>query len=203
MATKTLTHVDPFDSAQARGSAGVFGMWVFIAVVAMIFLACILGYLVVRFDQPPGREWMPAGTPPLPGALLLSTGLLAVSSWTVQLAVRAARAGRQAQLVHALGATIALAALFLVVQTLAWNEMWRAQATIASGLYAWTFYVLTGTHALHVLGGLPPLVLAYRRTREGLYTPTDHAGLVMCAMYWHALDVIWVVLYATLWAGSR
>lgn len=203
MATKTLTHVDPFDSAHQRGSAGVFGMWVFIAVVAMIFLACILGYLVVRFDQPPGREWMPTGTPPLPGALLLSTALLAVSSWTVQLAVGAARAGRQAQLVHALGATLALAVLFLVVQTLAWNELWRAQATIESGLYAWTFYVLTGTHALHVVGGLPPLALAFRHAREGRYTSADHVGVVLCAMYWHALDAIWVVLYATLWACSR
>ncbi len=203
MATKTLTHVDPFDSARERGSAGVFGMWVFIAVVAMIFLACILGYLVVRFDQPPGREWMPRGTPPLPPALLLSTAILLVSSWTVQVAVRAARAGRQVQLVHSLGATLGLAVLFLVVQALAWAELWRAQATLASGLYAWTFYVLTGTHALHVVGGLPPLAVALSRARRGAYGPGDSAGVVLCAMYWHALDVIWVVLYATLWACSR
>ena len=203
MSVKTLTHVDPFDSARQRGVAGVFGMWVFIAVVAMIFVSCILGYLVVRFDQPPGREWMPKGTPPLPGALLLSTAVLLVSSWTMQDAVRAVRQGRLARAEHAMAATLGLALVFLAVQALAWTQLWRAQATIMSGLYAWTFYVLTGTHALHVLGGLPPLVLAYRRTREGLYTPTDHAGLVMCAMYWHALDVIWVVLYATLWAGSR
>ena len=203
MATKTLTHVDPFDSARERGTAGVFGMWVFIAVVAMIFLACILGYLVVRFDRPPGREWMPRGTPPLPPALLLSTAVLLVSSWTVQVAVRAARAGRQVQLVHALGATLGLAVLFLVVQALAWTELWRAQATIESGLYAWTFYVLTGTHALHVVGGLPPLAVATARARSGRYSPADHAGVTLCAMYWHALDAIWLVLYATLWACSR
>ena len=203
MATKTLTHVDPFDSARERGSAGVFGMWVFIAVVAMIFLACILGYLVVRFDQPPGREWMPSGTPPLPPALLLSTGILLVSSWSVQLAVRAARVGRQEQLVHSLGATLALAVLFLVVQALAWAELWKAQATLRSGLYAWTFYVLTGTHALHVIGGLPPLAVALAKARAGRYSPQEHAGVVLCAMYWHALDAIWVVLYGTLWAGSR
>lgn len=48
MAIKTANFIDPFDSAQERGVAGVFGMWVFIAVVAMIFVACILGYVVVR-----------------------------------------------------------------------------------------------------------------------------------------------------------
>ena len=202
MAIKTATFIDPFDSPQERGVAGVFGMWVFIAVVAMIFLACILGYLVVRFDQPPGREWMPEGTPPLPPALLLSSFVLLISSWTMQMAVRAARLGQQAQLRYAMGATLGLALLFLAVQGLAWNELWIRHATIDSGLYAWTFYVLTGVHALHVIGGLPPMVQVLRRSIEGRYTPTDFTGVVLCAMYWHALDVIWMVLYATLWVCS-
>lgn len=202
MATKTLTHVDPFDSARERGSAGVFGMWVFIAVVAMVFLATILGYVVVRVDRPPGSDWMPPGTPGLPPALLLSTAVLLVSSWTMQSAVGAARAGRPTKVIASLGTTLALAVLFLGIQVLAWAELWRAQATIASGLYAWTFYVLTGLHAVHVLGGLPPMAIALRNARAGRYTPADHAGLVLCAMYWHALDAIWVLLYATLLLGS-
>ena len=202
MSIKTANFIDPFDSAHERGVAGVFGMWVFIAVVAMIFVACILGYVVVRFDQPPGREWMPEGTPGLPSALLLSSAVLLISSWTMQLAVRAARLGQQMQLVYAMGATLGLALLFLAVQALAWNELWTRHATIESGLYAWTVYVLTGVHALHVIGGLPPMVYVFRRSREGQYTPTDYNGVVLCAMYWHALDVIWMVLYATLWICS-
>ena len=202
MAIKTANFIDPFDSAQERGVAGIFGMWVFIAVVAMIFVACILGYVVVRFDQPPGREWMPEGTPGLPSALLLSSAVLLISSWSMQLAVRAARLGQQTQLVYAMGATLGLALLFLAVQALAWNELWTRHVTIESGLYAWTFYVLTGVHALHVIGGLPPMVYVFRRSREGQYTPSDYTGVVLCAMYWHALDVIWMVLYATLWICS-
>jgi cytochrome c oxidase subunit 3 len=203
VSVKTLTHVDPFDSAPDRAGAAVFGMWVFIAVVGMIFVATVLGYLVVRFDRPPGMEWMPQGTPGLPHALALSTALLVVSSWTMQGAVRAAREGRTRGVSSGLSATLALAVAFLAIQTLAWAELWRRQATIDSGLYAWTFYVLTGLHALHVLGGLPPMAIALHRAHRGLYTATDHAGLVLCAMYWHALDVIWVVLYATLLAFSN
>ena len=203
MATKTPTFVDPFDSARQRGLAGVFGMWIFLAVVGMVFLSTVLGYLVVRFDQPPGREWMPEGTPPLPGALLLSTGILLASSWSMQSAVFAARAGRQAQLRHAMGVTLALAALFLAVQGLGWVELWRAHATMESGLYAWTFYVLTGLHALHVVGGLPPMWVTFRRSVQGRYTAEQHVGVVLCAMYWHALDAVWLVLYGTLWACSR
>ena len=102
-----------------------------------------------------------------------------------------------------MGATLALAGVFLAMQALAWTELWRAHATIESGLYAWTFYVLTGLHAAHVLGGLPPMVVTFRRALQGRYTADDHAGVVLCAMYWHALDVIWLLLYATLWACSR
>jgi cytochrome c oxidase subunit 3 len=148
-------------------------------------------------------EWMPQGTPGLPHALALSTALLVVSSWTMQGAVRAAREGRTHGVTSGLAATLGLAVAFLAIQTLAWAELWRRQATIDSGLYAWTFYVLTGLHALHVLGGLPPMAIALHRAHRGLYTATDHAGLVLCAMYWHALDVIWVVLYATLLAFSN
>jgi cytochrome c oxidase subunit 3 len=203
MAIKTPTFVDPFDSVRQRGLAGVLGMWAFIAVVAMIFVSTIMGYVVVRFDQPPDREWMPEGTPPLPSALLLSTAVLLASSWTMQSAVWAARAGRQVQLRHAMGATLALASVFLAVQGMAWVELWRAHATIESGLYAWTFYVLTGLHAVHVLGGLLPMVVTFRRSVQGRYTPDDHVGVVLCAMYWHALDVIWILLYATLWICSQ
>lgn len=203
MAIKTLKHVDPFDSAHERGQAGVLGMWLFIVVVAMIFIGCILGYLVVRLDRPPGQAWMPAQDPGLPKALLVSTAMLLISSWTVQTAVRASRQGLNALAHHALGWTMAFAGVFLVVQTFAWFELWRRDLTIDSGLYAWTFYVLTGVHALHVLGGIPPLVITYIRSARGAYTPAHNAGLVCCAMYWHALDVIWLALYATLWLGSR
>ena len=69
-------------------------------------------------------------------------------------------------------------------------------------LYAWTFYVLTALHALHVLGGLPPMLIVTVRALRMGYGPSDHRGLVYCAMYWHFLDAVWIVLYAILWIGS-
>ena len=118
------------------------------------------------------------------------------------MAMAAARTGQPLLVRHAMGATLALAVLFLGVQVLAWGELWRANASIGSSLYAWTFYVLSGTHALHVLGGLVPMAVVFRRSLQDRYTPASHAGLLYCAMYWHALDAIWIALYATLWLGS-
>lgn len=202
MSVKTPTKVDPFDTPKERTSAGVFGMWIFIVVVGMLFAACILGYLVVRLDSLQGKPWLPPGAPGLPHALLLSTALLLAGSWTIQHAVRAMRLNHAVAAHAAIGWTLVLACIFIVVQCVAWAQLWQQQAGIDSSLYAWTFYVLTGVHALHVLGGLPPLVLVFKRSAGRAYSSGNYDGLLYCAMYWHALDVIWIALYATLWLGS-
>ena len=98
--------------------------------------------------------------------------------------------------------TLALALVFLVAQGMAWAELFRQNLAISDNLYGWTFYVLTGLHAAHVLGGLPPMIITTRRALRGSYGPTEHRGITYCAMYWHFLDGVWVVLYATLWLGS-
>ena len=202
MAVKTATVVDPFSTPRAREGAGVFGMWLFIVTLAVLFLATILGYLVVRLNPDPAEPFIPDDAPPLPRLLLLSTGVLVASSATMHATVRAIRAARRARASAMAGWTLALALLFLGLQGWAWVDLWRANLRIQDSLYAWTFYVLTGLHAAHVIGGLIPLTLVWRRARATGYTPEHPEGAVYCAMYWHFLDAVWIVLYATLWVGS-
>jgi cytochrome c oxidase subunit 3 len=99
-------------------------------------------------------------------------------------------------------ATSALALGFLGAQLLAWRELLAQNLGPTDNLYGWTFYVLTAIHAAHVLGGLPPLAITTWRASRGFYGPADHRGITYCAMYWHFLDGVWIVLYATLWIGS-
>lgn len=190
----------PFDDPTARFEAGRFGMWVFLIVLAVLFVSAILGYLVVRIDN--GDAFIPADAPPPPPILLLSTAMLVVSSATMQAALRAGRSGDPRQ-GSWMAATMLLALGFLAVQAYAWMELYRANLAISDNLYAWTFYVLTGLHAAHVLGGLPPMLITTWRASRAAYGPDDHRGITYCAMYWHFLDGIWVVLYATLVLGSR
>ncbi|MBL9140498.1 MAG: hypothetical protein JNK53_01410, partial [Phycisphaerae bacterium] len=130
MATKTATHVDPFDTPMQRTRAGVLGMWVFIVVVGMLFAACILGYLVVRMDSVQDRPWMPPGAPDLPHTLLASTALLIAGSWLIQHAVRAIRVNHVAAAHAAIGWTLVTACLFIAVQCVAWAQLWQQQATL-------------------------------------------------------------------------
>lgn len=190
----------PFEDPTARFEAGRFGMWVFLVVLAVLFVSAILGYLVVRIDN--GDAFVPANAPPPPPILLASTAVLLLSSLTMHLAQRAGQRGDPSQ-GGFMALTLLLAVGFLVAQGVAWAELVAQNLAVSDNLYAWTFYVLTALHAAHVVGGLPPLAITARRASRCGYGPLDHRGITYCAMYWHFLDAAWVVLYATLWFGSR
>ena len=199
-AARTVPQRDtPFDDPKARFQAGLFGMWLFLATLAVLFVSAILGYVVVRVDN--GDGFIPANAPAPPSILLASTVLLVVSSATMQRAANAGRRGDPAQGGMML-VTIALALGFLAIQAVAWRQWVTQGVLVADNLYAWTFYVLTGMHAAHVLGGLPAMAITAVKAARAAYTPDNHRGIVYCAMYWPFLDGAWIVLYATLWFGS-
>lgn len=205
---------DPFADESARARAARAGMWLFILVVAIVFASTLLGYLVVRLDPDPAVPWRSSRTPGLPLALLVSTVALVASSVTHQAALRAARrrGGREAWAWMA--ATCALAAAFLLTQAQAWVSLWQGLPVppadmppepgdpVLPDLFSWTFYVLTGLHAAHVLGGCVGLVWVTARARHGAYGPGRVNGILLSAMYWHSLDAIWIFTYATLWLGA-
>ena len=190
--------ITPFDDAEARLAAGVQGMRWFLVSLAVLFGSVLIGYLSLRMLVVSGRPQLP----PLPRGLWVSTLLLVASSGTLIAAVRAARRGDADGLARYLAATVLLGLAFLAVQTgcwIAWIGPMRDAVGQAERRFLLTgFYVLTGMHALHVIGGLVPLAVITRRARAGRYTRDFHPGVIYTAMYWHFLGVIWIVLYATL-----
>jgi cytochrome c oxidase subunit 3 len=109
-----------------------------------------------------------------------------------------ARQGRQKSLRAGLLATLVLGLGFLASQTVCWFSLVARDFTMRTNLYGFLFYLLTGLHALHVVGGLVPLGLTTVRAFEGRYSAASHEGVAHVALYWHFLDVIWLVLFAVL-----
>ena len=175
--------------------AGVLGMWVFLATLTVLFLAAIVGYLVVRLKA---TDWPPKGMPRLPAGLTLATGLLVAASVAIHRAARTIRSGKRARCTRWLAATLVLGSAFLAVQCWNWWGLIRLHLTAASNLYAFTFFMLTGLHAAHVIGGIALLAVVYARSRGGRYGSGDHPGVTYAAMYWHFLDAVWLVLYAVM-----
>ncbi len=167
--------------------AGVLGMGIFLVTLAVLFFAAIVGYLVVRLRA---TDWPPPGMPRLPPGLSLATILLVAASVAIHRARRAIRAGADTVCTRWLAATLALAVAFLAVQAWNWWGLIRLRLTAASNLYAFTFFMLTGLHAVHVLGGIVLLVIVLARTRE--------SGVTYAAMYVHFLDAIWILLFAVM-----
>jgi heme/copper-type cytochrome/quinol oxidase subunit 3 len=191
--------VTPFDDPAERARAGVFGMLAFIASLAMIFAATILGVVVVRLED--DGTWPPVGLPGLPSVLAWSTIVLLVSSGTMWMATRAARVGDARRLARWMTATFALAIVFLALQGWAWWRLVEASVDLTDHLYAWTVYVLTALHALHVLGGIGPMAVVTWNAIGHRYSVENHRGVTYVGLYWHFLDLAWLGLYGTLfWA---
>lgn len=190
---------DAFLTAEDRDSAGRFGMALFLASLAMLFGASVLGYVVVRVQLTTRGDW-PADLPPLPRSMAISTIFLLVCSTTVHLAVRAAGREEQRRAARWMEATLLSGGLFLLMQGLCWwawfdrvGDMW---ATSSEHQFALTgYYVLTGIHALHVVGGLLSAGWIAWHLRRSY---CERAGVAMCAAYWHFLDGVWLALWAVL-----
>ena len=182
-------------SASSESKAGTLGMAIFLASLTVLFLASMVGYLVVRLRA---ETWPPAGMPRLPSSLWLSTCAIVTSSFTIQSALKNVRRNHQTALCRALLLTTILGFLFLVVQTINWYGLLAIEMTMGVNLYAFTFYMLTGLHAVHVIGGLIPLVVVTTKAFRGYYTPTHHNGVLHCTMYWHFLDAVWLTMFILL-----
>jgi cytochrome c oxidase subunit 3 len=190
----------PFSDGPARIAAGAQGMRLFLLSTGILFGSILIGFVCIRLLAVESPQ-----LPPLPWGLWVSTLLLLASSVTIQAARVAARRGGRGRLQGLLTATTLLGFAFLVVQTvcwIVWLEPMRASLGQAEQVFLLTgFYTLTGLHALHVVGGLVPLVVITARARAGRYSPQFHPGVIYTAMYWHFLGGVWVVISATLLIG--
>jgi len=182
----------PADPGRPRPAVAspVLGMLFFLGSEAMFFAALISAFLVLRAGT---EAWPPPGQPRLPVALTgVSTAVLLASGVTMAWARRASGdvlAGR-------LGMTAALGAVFLAVQGSEWVRLVGHGLTLASSLYASTFYTLIGCHGVHVLGGLAVLVVVWRRAVAGGWAGGDRGGLDAAAIYWWFVVGVWPILYA-------
>jgi cytochrome c oxidase subunit 3 len=170
-------------------------MALFLLSLTVLFVAGLVAWAVIGSRL---ETWPPAGTPPLPGFLWWSTGLIAAGSLTAQRAVTTLRANRTVEFRRAFAATIILGVAFLASQTAAWTQLVSHDLTMRSSLAGWLFYFLTGLHAAHVLGGLIPIGLVTRRAFRGPLNRDALPTVRYCTMYWHFLGLVWLVLFAVL-----
>jgi cytochrome c oxidase subunit 3 len=182
--------------------AAKIGLGVFLAVAGSLFTLLISAYLM--------RMNIAAMTAaderllPVPKLLWLNTGVLIVSSVALHWAQVAARQGQMDGVRANLLAGGVSALAFLAGQVLAWQQLTAAGYFLAANPANAFFYLLTGVHGLHVLGGLVALGRTTAKTWRGFGMGQVRLSVELCAIYWHFLLLVWLVLFSLLtgWADD-
>lgn len=172
--------------------AAKLGLGLFLAVVGVLFAMLISAYLMRR-DA--GSDWR---TVPVPPVLFVNTGLIVLSSLALHWAHVAAGEGNIRDLRSALLTGAVSAAGFLIGQVLAWRQLSAAGYWLAANPANTFFYLLTALHGLHLLGGLAALGVTTRRAFRTDEARALRLSVDLCAIYWHFLLVIWLILFALL-----
>jgi len=176
------------------------GMWLTLAAILMMFAALSSAY-VFRSTRTPGWQLFA-----VPQMLWVSTALILASSATFELARRALRRSENVSYRRWVLASLVLGFGFIVSQVLAWRELVGQGIYLASNPHSSFFYLLTGMHAVHLLGGILGLSYlwlraqsAQRGARSGRETDARRrASADAIGLYWHFMDGLWVYLFALL-----
>ncbi len=169
------------------------GLWVFLTSEILIFGSLIVAYVYVRVNS---SSW-PVATQTHNVLLGMSNTItLLTSSLAIVLALYFVKSGNLKGLKIGLIGTFALGVTFLVIKFgFEWPELIRNGFTINSGLPASSYYVLTGLHGMHVAVGLVAVGYLMFRTSRGDFTSTKHVAVENIGLYWHFVDIVWMLLF--------
>lgn len=188
--TAATAHAHGAEPSHART-----GVLLFIVSEITLFGALFATYFVLRGAS---AAWPPTPDlrrPELP-LVAFNTLVLVSSSVTLQRAIGALRRGEPDQVRRLLATTIALGAVFLLIQGF---EFSRNAFAISDGVFGSTFYTLTGFHAAHVSAGVLALGALLRRAHLGLLGPANEGAAEAVSYYWHFVDLVWLLLFTSVY----
>jgi cytochrome c oxidase subunit III len=198
MSSTTLTP-PPIETPWVMPSRGRVGMFCLITAEATIFTIFVVAYVYYigkSISGPTPREVLE-----LP---IFNTICLLSSSLTIHFAIRALRKGNRGVFTAFWALTIALGAIFLVGTEREWHHLiYDKGLTIQTNLFGTTYYSLVGLHAFHVVLGLLALSLVLAFALLG-WVKQEHAERVdVLSLYWHFVDVVWVVVFTVVYIIGR
>jgi cytochrome c oxidase subunit 3 len=214
-----------FADMRQQKEASTLGMWVFIAQEVLFFGGLFTAYTVYRHMYP---EAFSAGSHHLSWKIGFANTLVLIgSSLTMAMAVHSAAVGKRARIVAFLLATILLGGVFLGVKYFEYGEKIRpclgggggphagclvpgdrfdAETLHLEGdvgqqaqIYFSLYFGMTGLHALHMIIGIPIILVIASMAWRGRFSPAYHTPVEIVGLYWHFVDIIWIFLFPLLY----
>lgn len=183
-------HLEPETSTGIHSDK--MGMWVFLCSEVMFFTGLIGSYIVLRFGA---ESW------PDPGQTLniwltaFNTFILICSSVTMVKALEAIKNGNTRKLKLFLSLTLLFGAFFLGVQIYEYRELLHHGFTPQASLFGSVFYTCTGFHGFHVFCGVVCMAFVTGKAFLGKYSQARHQGIETIGLYWHFVDLVWIILF--------
>lgn len=211
MAEQHSATAEQFDDPLQQREAATLGIWTFLASEVLFFGSMLLCYIVYRHTYP--EAFARASHHTLVAFGTLNTAILLTSSFTMALAVRAARLGALRPLRWLLGATILLGVVFLAVKGLEYREdlkehLWpgrnfRSDLPVEAQIFWLLYWLMTGVHSLHVMAGVGLLSVITWMAGRGRFSAAYYNPVEVTGLYWHFVDIIWIYLYPLLYLIHR
>jgi cytochrome c oxidase subunit III len=173
----------------------MFGLVVFLIAEGMIFAGLFGAYLIYKATIP---VWPPEGTPELELLLpAINSVNLISSSFVIHNADTAIKNNDVKGMQKWFAITAVMGIIFLCGQVYEYSHL---EFGLTTNLFASAFYVLTGFHGLHVtIGVLAILSVLWRSRKPGHYSNEKHFGIEAAELYWHFVDVIWIILFGLIY----
>jgi cytochrome c oxidase subunit 3 len=180
----------------SRGRVGMFCLIAGEAAIFTIFVVAYIYYIGKSLSGPMPREVLE-----IP---IITTICLLSSSLTIHFAVRALERGNIGSFRIFWFITLALGAIFLTGTAREWHRLiYEKGLTISTNLFGTTYYSLVGLHAFHVTVGLVGLTLVMLLSLAGKVHQTDAEHVDVFSLYWHFVDVVWVVVFTVVYLIGR
>jgi cytochrome c oxidase subunit 3 len=164
-----------------------FTLWVGIGSILMMFAGFTSAYIVKRNMA----NWQPFD---LPVAFWYSTGIMALSSFTLWTALKAFKQRYMSRYRWMMVATLSLGVLFILTQVLGFSQLWERGVTLKANVSYSFLYVIVGLHALHVLGGIITLVVMSLKAFNNKVRNYSVVPVELISTYWHFVGILWVYL---------
>jgi cytochrome c oxidase subunit 3 len=189
-------HGPPPANRSSRVEPQLLGMLLFIISEVMVFGAFFTAYFFIRIVAD-GHTWFPVDGKDLPVAVAgVNTAILVSSSFTLHWAENAIKAGNRFAFRAGMLTTFLLGLTFLFIQI---NEYVHIGFSPQDHAYGTVFYGLTGLHGAHVTIGLILLAMVNIRAFRGHFSPESHRGVEVPGIYWHFVDIMWIVVYVSVY----
>jgi cytochrome c oxidase subunit III len=191
---------NPFaDDQEFLPNKSRIAMWFLLLIVGMTFAGLIAAYMVIATNVNKGIEWQPFK---LPIQVWISSIVIIASTITFEIHNRILAKNQQSQARKWLLITAALGGIFIASQLLSWLELVNRGIYMSGNPYAGFFYIMTGVHALHVIGGISAIGYMILKTQK----PTDSSDELfkrqtlsgVFGWYWHTMDGLWLILFLLL-----